>query len=165
VDVARGVALYVALAETHFSMRLRLPSFDMTLRGLAAGRADLTRWHLRFNATLLRENREHFLKHTVGHEVAHLVTFALWGRRAKPHGHEWRAVMAVYGLPAHATHRYDVSNIPRRRSPYVYRCRCENDVFFGSLRHKRTRRGVRYFCRRCGAPLEFVRVAKRQRAM
>lgn len=57
-----------------------IPTFDLKLRGLAAGRAHLRHAHLSFNPVFLRENRSHFLLHTVAHEVAHLVAYAVWGR-------------------------------------------------------------------------------------
>lgn len=156
-EIEARIAYFLALARTRVGLDLRVPSYDVALRGVAAGKADLQRWHLHFNPQLLNENREHFMTHTVGHEVAHLVVYARWGANTKPHGSEWRAVMDAFGLPPRATHRYDVSRLRGARSPYVYRCRCDGDVRLGPLRHTRIRRGVVYFCRRCRAALEYVR--------
>lgn len=158
--VALRIRYFRELAATRLALRLAPPTFDLGLRGAVAGKADLRRWHLRFNAQLLRQNRDHFLEHTVGHEVAHLVVHALWGPRPKPHGPEWREVMSAFGLPPQVTHRYDVTGLARPRSPFVYRCGCGGETFLGVVRHRRMRRGVRYFCRRCRAELEFVRVER-----
>jgi SprT protein len=146
---------FIALANTSFATNLRVPSWDARARGALAGKAHLQRWHLQFNASLLRANQEHFLLQTVGHEVAHLVVWARTRMRVKPHGAEWKAVMRVFGLETRATHDYDVSMLRRARSPFVYRCGCPGDIHLGSLRHKRVARGVTYFCRRCHTPIAF----------
>lgn len=146
---------YVTLANATFALHLRMPSWDVRLRGALAGKAYLQRWHLQFNATLLRANQEHYLLQTVGHEVAHLVVRALYGAAVKPHGIEWKTVMRAFGLETHATHSYDVSMLRRARSPFVYRCACPGELHLGSLRHKRVTRGVTYFCRRCHTPIAF----------
>ena len=61
------------LAEAFFQRPFLRPAVSLRLRGLKAGVAHLTENKLRFNAQLYRENREHFLRQTVAHEVAHLV--------------------------------------------------------------------------------------------
>ena len=146
---------YVALANASFATCLRAPGWDARLRGALAGKAHLQRGYLQFNATLLRGNQEHFLVQTVGHEVAHLVVWALYGVRVKPHGVEWKTVMRVFGLETRATHDYDVSGLRRARSPFVYRCGCPGELYLGGLRHKRVARGVTYFCRRCHTRIAF----------
>jgi SprT protein len=151
----QSVGDFMAHGERLLQARFRPPTFDVSLRGLMAGKAHLQRWHLQFNAVLLRENREHFLRQTVGHEVAHLLIHATTRGRAKPHGTEWRALMRAFGLETRATHDYDVSNLRRSRAPYVYRCHCDGDIRLGPVRHRRIARGVAYFCRRCKTPLIF----------
>ena len=146
---------FIALANTSFAAGMRVPSWDARLRGALAGKAHLQRWHLQFNAILLRGNQEHFLLQTVGHEVAHLVVWALYRARVKPHGTEWKTVMRTFELETRATHDYDVSMLRRTRSPFVYRCACPGELHLGSLRHTRVGRGVTYLCRRCHTPIAF----------
>ena len=146
---------FVALADASFATNLPVPSWDARLRGALAGKAHLQRWHLQFNATLLRGNQEHFLLQTVGHEVAHLVVWALYRTRVRPHGGEWKTVMRAFGLETRATHDYDVSMLRRSRSPFVYRCGCPEELHLGKVRHKRAARGVKYLCRRCHTPIAF----------
>lgn len=146
---------FIARANALFALRLQMPGWDARLRGAAAGKAHLQRWHLQFNASLLRANQEHFLRQTVGHEVAHLVVWARYGARVKPHGAEWKTVMRAFGLSTRATHDYDLSGLRRARSPFVYRCACPGDIRLGRLRHKRVTRGVTYLCRRCRSPIAF----------
>ena len=145
----------MTLARALCAVPLPAPTVDFRLRGTAAGKAWFRRWHLQFNGLLLARYPEHFLRHTVGHEVAHLVAMAAFGAHIRPHGPEWRSVMAHFSLPPDVTHSYDVTGISRRRSPFVYRCGCPEPVCFGAMRHRRSGNGVGYFCRRCDQRLVY----------
>ena len=143
------------LAERFFNRRFERPEVSFKLRGQKAGVAHLQQNLLRFNPQLYRENREHFLKQTVAHEVAHLVAHQMFGHGIRAHGEEWQLIMqGVYELPADRCHNYEV---PRRpTSHYIYRCRCaERDFPFSSRRHALVGKGRRYFCRSCRATLVF----------
>lgn len=142
-------------AEAFFDCRFLRPQISLRLRGLKAGVAHLTENRLRFNAQLYRENREHFLRQTVAHEVAHLVAHQRFGAGIRPHGSEWQQIMLkVYGLPAERCHSYEVK---RRQRPYLYRCQCpDGELFpFTPQRHALVLRGRSYLCRRCRATLVF----------
>lgn len=152
----RQIRHYIDWAARMTGRTFPYPKFDVRLRGSVAGKAHGARWYLQFNPVLLRENRAHFLHHTVGHEVAHLVVHALaGGRRAPPHGAPWRALMRAFGLDTRATHRYDVTRVRSERSPFVYHCACIPEIRVGHVRHARVRHGVKYLCRRCKTPLRF----------
>lgn len=89
-------------------------------------------WTIRLNLILCFENEEHFIKQTVGHEVAHLVNHVVHGftkqveengkmvtKKVRSHGKEWRSVMTELGLEPKIYHTYDTSSIqtkPRRRA-------------------------------------------------
>lgn len=128
--------------------------FDLT--GKAAGMALFPRRGtpvIRYNALLLAENRDDFLKRTVPHEVAHIVARQLFGNRIKPHGGEWRQVMALFGAEASRCHDYDVSRASRRTlKRYPYRCACRTHQL-SSIRHNRVKRGQVYHCVSCRKPL------------
>jgi len=151
--IARVEACYQQ-AEVFFSCRFRRPEVSLRLRGLKAGVAHLTENRLRFNAQLYQENREHFLRQTVAHEVAHLVAHQRYGASIRPHGSEWQQIMLkVYGLPAERCHSYEVR---RRQRSYLYRCQCPDGEFpFTPQRHALVLRGRSYLCRRCRATLVF----------
>ncbi|SEI91664.1 SprT protein [Pseudomonas linyingensis] len=151
--LARVEACYQQ-AEAFFDCRFLRPQISLRLRGLKAGVAHLTENRLRFNAQLYRENREHFLRQTVAHEVAHLVAHQRFGAGIRPHGREWQQIMLkVYGLPAERCHSYEVK---RRQRPYLYRCQCPDGEFpFTPQRHALVLRGRSYLCRRCRATLVF----------
>lgn len=142
-------------AEAFFKRTFRRPQVSLRLRGQKAGVAHLQENLLRFNAQLYRDNREHFLKQTVAHEVAHLVAHQLFGPRIKPHGEEWQSIMrGVYQLPADRCHHYEVQRRPGTR--YLYRCACPDGEFpFTAQRHTLVGKGRRYLCRRCKSTLVF----------
>lgn len=142
-------------AETFFNRSFQRPEVNFRLRGQKAGVAHLGQNLLRFNPRLYAENREHFLRQTVAHEVAHLIAHQLFGGRIRPHGREWQSIMqGLYGLPADRCHSYEITRRPVSR--FIYRCDCaEREFPFSAQRHALVRKGRRYFCRSCRATLVF----------
>jgi SprT protein len=133
--------------------RAKLPdpqvSFD--LRGLTAGEACASDWLIRYNDELLQKHGEEFLAEIVPHEVAHLVVVGRFRRRrCRPHGPEWKEVMAFFGLPPRRCHRFEAT--PARRVRRIsYRCSCPSPHLLTKRAHLRIRRGTaEYSCRRCG---------------
>lgn len=133
------------------------PVIRCDLRGTTAGQAQWqpgSRPVLRFNLAFARAHPMDFLAQTVPHEVAHLVTTACHGR-TRPHGSEWRAVMAFFGIPdASRCHSYPIAeHLVRRQRRWTYRCHCRTHAL-STTRHHRIESGrVRYQCRHCGAVL------------
>ncbi len=150
----RVVALY-ARSEQFFHRRLPMPYIRLDLTGSTAGQAWPQKHLLRFNPTLLRENRDDFLRQTVAHEVAHLLAYELYGSGIRPHGRQWQSIMtAVFGLPALRCHNYDTSRSTRKE--WLYHCRCDGKVIpMSTVRHNRAQKGTVYLCRCCKAPLTF----------
>ena len=99
---ARVEACY-QLAEDFFKRSFPRPEVSFKLRGQKAGVAHLQENLLRFNPKLYAENREHFLKQTVAHEVAHLVEMnhsaRFWAvvERLYP---DWRSARAAASISA-----------------------------------------------------------------
>jgi SprT protein len=116
VECIDQVYYYVDLLKTKCGIHLPRPRITFNLRGTTAGRAYYRENRVAFNPILLDENPEHFVKQTVGHEVAHLAAFVKHGGRIDPHGREWKHVMWQLSLPAKRCHSYDVSTITGQRS-------------------------------------------------
>lgn len=132
--------------------RLPVPEVLFDLRGRSAGQAVYAkrsrRCHIRINAGLLAAYPDDMLAVTVPHEVAHVVVYRLYGMRAKPHGAEWKALMAAFGVDAAACH--NMTTTPARRlTQYRYTCGCAEPAWLTSIRHRRAKAGTRYQCRRC----------------
>jgi SprT protein len=145
-----------ALAEKRLGRSFVRPRVTLDLRGQRAGVAYLGRNLLRFNAQMYQDHAEDFLRQTVPHEVAHLLAHALYGSRIRPHGPEWQNLMTgLFGLPAKRCHDYPV--VPaRRRTSYLYQCRCPSHISFTAQRHAWVGKGRQYQCLRCGTLLRFT---------
>jgi SprT protein len=141
------------LAAQHGARLLTMPRLAFDLRGLNAGEfvVDVRRYGgpcIRINRELLLRHPEPMLGQVVPHEVAHYVVWALWPRRTRPHGREWRAVMQHFGRPAEVSHRMAVNPSRRvRRLPFT--CGCAAPQLYSLTIYRRHLAGVRYTCRRC----------------
>lgn len=148
---------YLARAESHFARRMPLPEIRFDLRGKAAGSFSVTAdgaLLIRYNRSMLQRYAGSFLERTVPHEVAHLVAYRVFGRRIRPHGRQWREVMHLFGAEASRCHAYQPAENELRRYRYFdYHCDCRQHRL-SSIRHNRTRQGVRYLCRYCGSSLQ-----------
>lgn len=145
------------IAESHFQLSFKRPEISFKLRGQKAGVAHIDENRLRFNPTLYAENPVHFLQHTVAHEVAHLVSFAVFGKKIRAHGPQWQAVMQdVYLLPAHRCHSYTVNNTAKIH--YLYKCQCHQREPFAlsGQRHARINKGMSYICKVCSSKLTYL---------
>lgn len=133
------------------------PEIRFDLRGQSAGQVQWragTKPLLRYNLDIARRHETDFLASTVAHEVAHLVTAACHGR-TRPHGSEWRAVMAFLGITdPQRCHRYTLDEaVLKRQRRWRYVCDCR-DHELSTTRHKRVQAGAtRYHCRVCGTVL------------
>lgn len=153
----RITALY-EVARQRFGRTFVKPYVRMDLRGTTAGQAWPSKNMLRFNAMLYAQNSEHFLHHTVAHEVAHLLAYELFGRGIKPHGKEWQGIMErVFKVPAERCHQYDTQK-SRTTRQWDYQCGCQGKIIkLSAVRHNRMIRGTTvYRCVRCNEPLKLA---------
>jgi SprT protein len=136
------------------------PVLRFDLRGQVAGQA---RWQrglrpeLRFNLGIARRHADDFVRVTVAHEVAHLVTYRCHGH-TRPHGPEWQSVMRHFGIAdPQRCHDYDVdTGQVRRQRRWHYECRCRVHPL-STTRHHRVQRGdASYHCRHCGQALTYA---------
>lgn len=138
---------------------------------------------IRYNPWLFARYFADNLAHTVPHEVAHYVIDLVYGHadrgrtgrgmgirtyfrrrgtpgvagstpRIRPHGREWQALMAAFGVEASRTCDYDLAGIPvRTQGRHEYHCLCSRHRL-STRRHNKIRdRSTRYFCRRCRSEL------------
>lgn len=148
----------MGIANRHWNRSFPIPLVSYDLRGRCAGQAHLGENRIRINRTLLLENLDSFVAQTVGHELAHLICWHVHGRRVRPHGLEWKMVMAVFGLPPKRCHNYDTARSATRKKlptfPYECRCRIRQMTI---IRHRRMVQSPGYYrCRQCGESLRPV---------
>lgn len=153
--VQLAVVQYVQKARTRYAKDFQMPVTKFDLRGTTGGKADYRNNYILVNQTLCAENFEHYVKQTIGHEVAHLIAHALHqGRRIKPHGYEWQSVMHAFGLPADRCHQYDVSNARARNVTRIkYSCNCSTHDMSTTL-HSKMQLGQKRYCRLCKGQLK-----------
>jgi len=150
---------FLCAAEQFFDRKFdRIPVlFD--LRGSSAGMYKVLgkrRW-IRYNPWIFAKYYELNLADTVPHEVAHYIVDVIYGRRAKPHGPQWQALMAQFEADPGVTFNLDLSGIPRRQQrTHPYTCACDTHQV-SSTRHNRVQRGRgSYLCRKCDAELVYA---------
>jgi len=147
---------YIDLANIVFNTHLlKYPTIEHTIKGKKAGVAYLQQWKVNYNLELLIANEEEFLKQTVGHEIAHLVAFQLFGSRG--HDKAWKYVMRQLGLEPNRCHSYDLSEITiKKHKKVIYKCNCKEHEI-GLVRHKNLQANKnRYFtCCLCKGKLVY----------
>lgn len=138
-------------AECFFDRPFKRPEYHFNQRGKSAGTAHLQRNIIKFNATLFKQNRDEFINQVVAHEVAHLITYQLYGK-VRPHGKEWQNIMIqVFNKPAKTTHNLDISDVIGQQ--FKYQCLCSNHQL-SIRRHNKILRGASYLCRKCKGSLQ-----------
>ena len=142
-------ARWIARAAERWPTAAGPVGVSFALRGRAAGEACGRTGTIRYNPELLARYGTDFLEEIVPHEVAHVVVARAFPGRRRPHGPEWRGVMAFFGVPARACHAFETT--PARRVGRIpYRCSCPEPHLLTPRAHRRIRRGfATYHCRRC----------------
>ncbi|MCP4325949.1 MAG: SprT family zinc-dependent metalloprotease [Psychromonas sp.] len=139
-------------AECFFDRAFERPSFQFNQRGKAAGTAHLQRNLIKINPILFTDNRDEFFQQVIPHEVAHLITFQLYGK-VRPHGKEWQMIMTkVFKRPALTTHKLDITEVVGQQ--FHYRCSCSTHQLT-IRRHNKVLKGNSYRCTRCSSTLCF----------
>lgn len=157
-DVVARTLHFIHCGEEIFNRRFDALPVVFDLRGRASGmyRVRGKQRQIRYNPWIFSAYYEDCVASTVPHEVAHYLADMVFGlRNIRPHGGEWKAIMAAFGADASVTSNYSLQGIPQRRTAkFSYRCACDTH-HVGIQRHRRIVSGrTVYRCRRCGSALE-----------
>lgn len=151
---------YICLAEELLGRQFdRIPVvFDLGGRTAGMFKAHNTQRLIRYNPWIFAKYFAENLRDTVPHEVAHYIVHEVHGlHRVKPHGAEWRALMAAFDANPDVTFRLDLAGIPQRRQrTHAYHCQCRVHAV-SSTRHNRAKAGKgTYCCRYCRGELIYA---------
>lgn len=107
----------VFFAEHGWEINFKLPDISYELNSkIVAGHANSFINLVTFNPFFLENNVEKFLKTTVVHEVAHIITRKIYPF-AKSYGREWKHVMTTLGATPNRCHDY------KRPEPTSRKCK------------------------------------------
>lgn len=148
---------YIDLAGRLFGRNFAAIPVYFDLSGRASGMYKVKggqRW-IRYNPYIFALHFDEHLDSTVAHEVGHYVADSLYGwARIKPHGVEWRDIMARLDADASRTFAHSLNGVPQRQHRKItYHCPC-GEHQLGIRRHNKVSGGqAAYKCRRCHSEL------------
>ena len=129
------------LARKLYPYDLPMPKLDFSLRGSCAGKAFYREWMLKFNLDYMNNYWDDMISNTAPHEVAHLVSFKIYGLRGVGHGIEWQNVAQNLGCSARRCHSYEVISAKKTRK-FIYDCNCLNGCQVGLNIHRKIQSGL-----------------------
>lgn len=150
---------FIVRAEAIYSRKFKRIPIVFDLRGTTAGMYKRVgrRRCIRFNPWIFAKYFDLSLNDTVPHEVAHYIVDEYYGHKVKPHGIQWKNLMARFEADPGVTFNLDLSDIPRRvQATHEYRCLCDTHEM-STTRHNRVMRGKgSYLCRNCDSELVYA---------
>ncbi len=138
---------------------------ELGIRGACAGRAYYSQNKIKLNEQLFRENEDDFIRNTIPHEVAHLISFALHGANGRGHGRHWREVMRKLGVEDSARCHFYHTTPARKVRFFPMSCACASGCNVSSIVANRIKRGYAYRCKRCKQTLVTSIVAPEGRSV
>ncbi len=145
-------------AEAYFGRKFDRPVHKYDLRGVTSAQAKYV-GILRWNVSIYAPNKEVYLARTVPHEVAHLVSYAMYSKAGHGHGKYWQNIMRnVMGLEPRRCHSYK-EGVKKSRTierDWSYECSCRVHQI-STVKHNRMLRGkAQYHCIHCNEDLKFI---------
>ncbi|ORU92606.1 MAG: metallopeptidase [Cycloclasticus sp. symbiont of Poecilosclerida sp. N] len=159
-EVVEQTAKYIALANKIGQTSYPMIPIQFDLKGHTVGMYKKLRQQkvIRYNSLIFSKYFKENLRDTVPHEVAHYIVDMQFGRKKiRPHGVEWKELMALFGANASRTACYNLTGIPKRRySTIQYQCECQTHQLGIRCHNKVIQRRTDYYCRQCGDLLKAV---------
>ncbi len=112
------------------------------------GYANYRTRNIKLNKRLHQLNLDE-LGETFIHELAHIISNDLYGKKGRGHGKNWKYTMSLLGKEATRCHKMDVSTIVKR---HAWKCNCMTHKV-STRRHSQLLRSNSYFCKKCKSSL------------
>ena len=123
-------------ALDHWGYDFDLPTLTWDLRGTVGGQAYLNQNLIRINQEALKKYKDTYIKQTIGHEFAHLVSYKSLKHRG--HGRSWAKVMRSFDLLPDRCHDYDLTPARVVKKQYLYACdKCGQEFNLTAVRHNK----------------------------
>ncbi|HIF52029.1 MAG TPA: metallopeptidase (SprT family) [Thiotrichaceae bacterium] len=147
---ATEACLYQASIKLEQSFEPIPVMFDLSGRAAGMYKINKSRRVIRYNPYIFAKYYSENIATTVPHEVAHYLVDVLYGiRNTRPHGREWKNMMAMFEADASVTCDFDLAGLPGKRyQRFDYACSCRTHKLT-LIRHNRVLKGASYCCRRC----------------
>jgi SprT protein len=156
------------IIETHYGHNTA-PNIDITfdldrkrVLGMHVYYPKTAKHQIKINAALLNELKYDYINEIFTHEYAHAMVrhyigFFNNGKKVTAHGKEFKSFCRVFGIEGKATsdiarNSKALENSGRKTQKFIYKCDC-NTFEFSIIRHNRSKRGRKYYCRKCGQHL------------
>lgn len=153
IEVLNRTEDFILQAEAIFGRRFARVPVTFDLKGRSAGmfRTLGKQRTIRYNPWIFAKYYEENLRDTVPHEVAHFIVHEVYPKRGtKPHGWQWRELMARFGADAGVTFDRDLDGVPQRsQRSHRYFCGCQVHEVSTTRHNRAQRRRVRYHCLTC----------------
>ena len=116
------------------------------------------------NQDLLKEFKEDYITHIVGHEMCHSIMGHIFPRdmngrkRVTAHGKEFKAICSHFGIDGKATSSVcsGSKHLKSKRKTIEYKCGCCTHNI-STIKHNRILKGIRYSCKLCKNFLKIVK--------
>jgi SprT protein len=146
--VENRITNLLEVAKSKFGIIMDKPTIVYNLKGTKAGTASIQNV-IRLNPVLLEQNVDEFIQRTVAHELAHILSYKLYGTLA--HDKYWKRVMVSFGVEPSRCHSYDVSNVQRAKhiKTFIYKCKCKEHIITSIRHNKIVKNGTKYSCCHC----------------
>jgi len=146
---------YATLEKIH-GRTFDRPKIELKQLGKKSGVAYYIRNSIYLNSDFMKNGHlDDMINRTLPHEIAHLVSFKVFGMIGRGHVTYWKLIMRQLGLKPSRCHTYSLEGVKVRNITKIeYKCGCPQSVKVGLKVHRNIVCGRKYKCKRCNTVLQ-----------
>lgn len=156
------LAELIALANKQYNREFTGISLEFRQMGRKAGLAWYNTSKIELNSDFCKNGHlEDLINRTLPHELAHIISYRVYGLTGRGHKRFWKSVMRVFGVTPNRCHSYSLEDVKThtvQRQYFQYECGCAGrKLRVSSVKHNRQARGrAKYFCVRCREVIRYT---------